>query len=89
MACHKCDNRNCVNPSHIFIGTPQENSSDMVQKNRHCYGERNGASKLTKQDVFNIKELCKKMPQRHVALKFGISPASVCNIINGKSWRHI
>jgi hypothetical protein len=34
VACHKCDNPNCVEPTHLFWGTVQENAIDMVNKNR-------------------------------------------------------
>jgi hypothetical protein len=42
--CHKCDEPACIRPDHCFLGTPQDNSDDMIAKGRerHARGERNG-----------------------------------------------
>jgi hypothetical protein len=55
--CHTCDNPLCVNPDHLFVGTKADNLHDEINKGRFkpSFGENNGNSKLTKEQVFKNK----------------------------------
>jgi hypothetical protein len=53
--CHKCDVPNCMNPSHLFLGTRSENIKDMLRKNRHIKGEQSHNAKLTEEAVRAIR----------------------------------
>lgn len=97
LVCHTCDNPKCVNPSHLFLGSHKENMRDMIQKGRKVYGfpnlkgEKHGGSKLKEGDIKTIRALVsqKKANQRNISKLYGISPATVCLIINNKIWRHV
>jgi hypothetical protein len=73
---HKCDNRKCVNPDHLFLGTIQDNIVDMDKK-----GRRGSQCKVTKEQVEEIKKhLSERYSQQWVADKFGISQGAVSRI---------
>src|ERR1044071_62528 len=90
---HRCDVRACVNPAHLFLGTPKDNSQDAVKKGRNTklYGEQNGKAKLTRAAVLAIRRLCKKggVYQKTVAKHFGVSEATVSYVVNGGRWRKL
>lgn len=87
--CHKCDNRRCVNPAHLFLGTQRENIADMIEKgrNRPARGERSGAAKLTERDVLAIRASTEKHPI--VAARFGVSITTISEIRNYRKWKHV
>lgn len=89
FVCHSCDNKLCINPEHLFIGSPKENSSDMVNKNRQAKGVKTNHAKLSEDIVLQIRELYKSMSSRAVAAVFGISKTNVLDIINKRIWKHV
>lgn len=90
FVCHKCDNPPCYNPDHLFIGTSQDNSSDMIKKGRQIKGEQVKISKLKTVEVQQIKNerKCGKS-YKTLAKKYGVSPFAIYSISKGLSWRHV
>ena len=101
---HKCDNRKCVNPFHLFLGTQMDNMKDKISKGRDSKGEkhslstklktprgsRNPAAKLKEEDVPKIVQMRNSgMFYKDIADKFGISKVAIRNICIGKTWKHM
>jgi hypothetical protein len=90
LVCHACDNPPCVKPAHLWIGTTQENTKDMVKKRRHIFGEKSSVSKLSSQDVRDILALERLgINQAVIGEKFNISAGHVNNIVKKRVWKHI
>lgn len=88
--CHKCDNRKCVNPDHLFLGTRKENLQDMARKGRACKGEDLHCSFLKEDEVLEIRRLAATgVRQRVIAEQFGIAQQTVSEIHLGLRWRHL
>lgn len=91
LVCHTCDTPNCINPDHLFLGTPAENQKDMKLKKRSTIGEANPMAKLTEDDVIAIRRACTEfgLQQKDVAIVWGVSKASINNIMRGLVWSHV
>jgi len=86
--CHKCDNRLCVRPSHLFLGTHLDNQRDKLSKGRQPKGSQHGMAKLTDEQVTEIRKLYAtgEYLQRELAEKFGIYQQTVSSIVRGTTW---
>lgn len=90
--CHSCDNRECCNPKHLWLGTHADNSQDMKSKGRgSCMrGERNPTHKLTDECVRSIRaKRTLGATLTTIANEFGIADSTVHRIVSRKRWPHV
>jgi len=79
--CHTCDNRKCVNPKHLFLGTRKENMQDAVSKGRQAKGFMLPQTKLSESDKAEIISMKKsKIPTDEISNIFGVCTQHVNQI---------
>jgi len=88
---HSCDNRSCVNPKHLRLGTALDNTNDAIIRNRLVpppvmRGESNCKAKLTKEDVEYIRSH-PEIKAEYLAAKFGVHFSTIHNVVSGRTWR--
>lgn len=104
LVCHTCDNKNCVNPNHLFLGTHKDNAMDRECKGRggdggsrtkkalgSVRGERNPAAKISPHLVSRIRMEYQQenWSYRELANIHGLSKSQIANIIKRRSWSHV
>lgn len=91
FVCHRCDNRRCVNPGHLFLGDARVNHDDMVAKGRRVnhIGERHGRAKLTDAQARLILSLKGARTQTSLASEFGVTQTTISIIHRGLGWTHL
>ncbi len=83
LVCHSCDNPTCVNPGHLFLGTPADNAQDRDRKGRRLI-------KLTLNDAVAIRaRLAAGETGASLAREFGVSYSQITHIRNGSQWRNV
>ena len=90
--CHRCDNRACVNPAHLFLGTAKDNTLDMHTKLRANpqRGEQHHAATLTEDVVRSIRGfLASGGRQAEAARRFNVNARQVGRIARRERWRHV
>ncbi len=87
----ECGNRNCVNPHHLYMGTPADNVKDRQTWGKLVRGEDHGNARLSEKDVLDIRRIHKdkQITFKNTADLFGISPTYVGQIVSGKNWKHL
>ena len=87
---HQCNNRKCVNPMHLKVGTQKENMMQKQIDHTQIQGSKHKLSKLTEGQVKTIKKsyangkrIC------DIARKYGVSAAAIDAIVKGRTWKHV
>lgn len=87
---HKCDNKRCVNPSHLFVGTHTDNMQDAKKKGRlrAQSGELGNSSKITNRQAEEIrKKYANGVRQSALSAEYGVSQSSVSEIVKHKRYK--
>lgn len=90
---HTCDNQPCVEPTHLVLGTHQDNMDDKVERGRcsSLPGESNGRAVLSAEDVAHIRACCVKGCKENgvsaLARRYGVALGTISMIVNNVTWR--
>lgn len=87
---HKCDNRGCVNPEHLFEGTHADNMRDKTEKGRVPHGVHHYMAKLDANQVRDIRILLTNgQALASIGKQFGVDADTIRNIKDGKTWKRV
>lgn len=90
--CHRCDNKRCCNPAHLFLGTNADNQRDASAKGLLAHGSRHHNAKLTEDAVREIRARRSAGESQYaLARTFGIGRPQIAAITNRpeENWSHV
>lgn len=89
FVCHRCDNRRCVRPNHLFLGTNADNMRDAANKGRMSRGIHRYNAKLNPRRVREIRAMAGVLLLWQLAANYGVSEAAIRKVLRGATWKHV
>ena len=92
LVTHTCDNKKCVNPDHLRLGTHSSNAIEAYERGPLALrkGELHHRAKLSAQQVVEIRNLYKSgIGYKKLAKKYGVDRVSIRSIVKGELWKHV
>ena len=89
---HRCGRGKdgCIEPTHLYEGSPADNSRDMIEHGNSAKGERQHNAKLTAEEVYIIRSLASQgLSYKRIAEKFEVSSGHICRIVHRGAWKHL
>jgi len=89
---HKCHNKKCINPDHLYIGTQKQNMQDMISAGRGANrkGSSSPMAKLNEEKVYKIKELIESgEPIKNIAREYCVCESTIRAIRSNLTWKHV
>lgn len=90
FVCHHCDVKTCVNPDHLYLGTPKQNTADAVARDRIVRGEKRRNARLSDEMVRTIWRMHNaRASSREIGDHIGVDPRHVRKVLEGAIWTHV
>lgn len=90
---HTCDNKRCINPAHLIVGSQGDNVHDAFERGLMPVGSQHYAAKLDEDTVRYIRQVyvprSREYGTRALARLFSTSQWTISHAIRGLTWRHV